>query len=226
MRGKDNVPAATVLPVFLKLFRCKDKELRSFLHGVIISDLKLMNANSKKHNVNKKLQGFIASLLQDPNEDAARRALNVMIELYKRKVWNDEKTVNTIWSGVLHENPKIVLASCKFFLALDYSHEDTDSGDSSSELEEKINVLKQHKGSKLSKQKRNSLDRAMKAQKRKNQRKAGGNIQTDFLPIDMLYDPQTCAEKLFSKLKSSNEKYEVKLFMLRLVSRLIGRHRL
>lgn len=55
MRGKDNVPAATVLPVFLKLFRCKDKELRSFLHGVIISDLKLMNANSKKHNVNKKL---------------------------------------------------------------------------------------------------------------------------------------------------------------------------
>ena len=55
MRGKDNVPAATVFPVFFKLFRCKDKELRSFLHSVIISDLKLMNANAKKHNINKKL---------------------------------------------------------------------------------------------------------------------------------------------------------------------------
>lgn len=85
-----------------------------------------------------------------------------MIELYKRKVWNDEKTVNTIWSGVLHDNPKIVLASAKFFLALDYDFNDSDDGDDSSELEEKIKVLKQHKGSKLSKQKRNSLDRAMK----------------------------------------------------------------
>jgi len=59
MRGKDNVPAVTVLPVFFKLFRCKDKELRSFLHSVIISDLKLMNQTSKKHNINKKLQQFV-----------------------------------------------------------------------------------------------------------------------------------------------------------------------
>lgn len=74
-----------------------------------------------------------------------------MIELYKRKIWNDEKTVNTIWSGVLHDNPKIVLASCKFFLALTYEYNDSEDSDDSSELEEKINTLKQHKGSKLSK---------------------------------------------------------------------------
>ena len=43
MRGKDVVPAAVVIPVFLKLFRCKDKDLRKFLHGIIISDLKLIN---------------------------------------------------------------------------------------------------------------------------------------------------------------------------------------
>jgi protein SDA1 len=42
----------------------------------------------------------------------------------------------------------------------------------------------------------------------------------------MLYDPQSCAENLFSKLKKSNDQYEVKLYMLRLVSRLIGRHNL
>ena len=51
-------------------------------------------------------------------------------------------------------------------------------------------------------------------------------MQTDFLPIDMLYDPQTMAERLFSKLKKSNDRYEVKLYMLRMVSRLIGRHKL
>ena len=42
----------------------------------------------------------------------------------------------------------------------------------------------------------------------------------------MLYDAQSSAESLFAKLKKSNDKYEVKLYMLRLVSRLIGRHRL
>lgn len=35
-------------------------------------------------------------MLQDPNETATKRALNVMIELYKRKIWNDDKTVNVI----------------------------------------------------------------------------------------------------------------------------------
>jgi protein SDA1 len=41
-------------------------------------------------------------MLQDPSEDAARRSLNVMIELYKRKIWNDDKTVNAIWKGCEH----------------------------------------------------------------------------------------------------------------------------
>jgi len=49
---------------------------------------------------------------------------------------------------------------------------------------------------------------------------------TDFLPIDTIYDPTTFAEKLFSKLKKSNDKYEVKLYMLRLISRMIGRHKI
>lgn len=43
MRGKDIVPSTVVLPVFFKLFRCKDKDLRKFLHSIIISDLKQLN---------------------------------------------------------------------------------------------------------------------------------------------------------------------------------------
>ena len=63
MRGKDNVSAAVVLPVFLKLFKCKDKELRKFLHGSIINDLKELNKKAKNNNINKKLQNFILNLL-------------------------------------------------------------------------------------------------------------------------------------------------------------------
>lgn len=42
------------------------------------------------------MQTFVYEMLQDPNETANKRALSVMIELYKRKIWNDEKTVNVI----------------------------------------------------------------------------------------------------------------------------------
>jgi protein SDA1 len=135
MRGKDNVQAVVVLPVFFKLFRCKDKQLRKFLHGSIISDLKDINKSAKNHAVNKKLQSFVLSLLQDPNEDAAKRSLNVMIELYKRRIWNDEKTVNAIWQGVMHSNPKVCTASCKFFLVLDYDYQSDDESEIDSDKE-------------------------------------------------------------------------------------------
>jgi protein SDA1 len=102
MRGKDVISPTTVLPVFLKLFRCDDKALRKFLHALIVQDLKKLNQNHKVHNINRKLQNFIFSMLQDPNETASRRSLNVMIELYKRKIWNDEKTVNVIAEACLH----------------------------------------------------------------------------------------------------------------------------
>ena len=73
-----------------------------------------------------------------------------MIELYKRKVWNDAKTVNVIAEACLNSNPKIVVAACKFFLILSYDHE-SDDADSSDEGEhgDKIALLKQRKGSKM-----------------------------------------------------------------------------
>jgi protein SDA1 len=118
------------------------------LHGSLISDLKDINKNSKNHAVNKKLQSFVISLLQDPNEDAAKRSLNVMIELYKRRIWNDDKTVNAIWTGVVHSNPKVCASSCKFFLVLDYDYEsDADASDFDSDKEDQLELLKNRKGS-------------------------------------------------------------------------------
>ena len=78
----------------------------------------------------------------------------------------------------------------------------------------------------MTKAKKRYLERAIKTQKRKKLRQGRSNIRTDFLPIDTLFDPLSYVEKLFAKLKKSNDKYEVKLLMLRLVSRLIGRHKL
>jgi protein SDA1 len=128
-RGKNLVGPTVISPVLFKLFKCKDKELRKFLHQGLISDMKRLNLESKNTAVNKKLQNFIFEMLQDPNETASKRALAVMIELYKRRIWNDDKTVNVIAEGVLHDNPKIVAASAKFFLVLDYDWESDSEGE-------------------------------------------------------------------------------------------------
>jgi protein SDA1 len=227
LRGKDLVPPFVIIPVFLKLFKCKDKELRRFLHNGIISDLKKLNLTSKNHAVNKKLQTFIFDMLKDPNETSSRRALNVMIELYKRKIWNDDKTVNVIAEGCLHDNPKIVAAAAKFFLVLDYDW-DTDSDDEedeSSDEENKKLLMKKYKGTKkMTKKRMTQVEKTLKQHKRKEKRKGKVKYSTDFLPIDLIHDPQNFAEKLFNKLRKSNDRYEVKLLMMRLISRMIGRH--
>ena len=142
MRGKDIVSPSVVIPVLLKLFRCEDKGLRKFLHSVIISDLKKLNKNHKVQNINRKLQNFIFTMIQDQNEGASRRSLIIMIELYKRKIWNDEKTCNVIAEACFNENPKIVVAACKFFLILDYDYESDDEDSNSSEEGDKIAMIK------------------------------------------------------------------------------------
>lgn len=96
--------------------------MRKFLHASIVSDLKELNKTAKNHQVNKRLQNFILQMLQDANEAASKRSLNVMVELYKRHIWNDDKTVNAIWAGVEHADPKIVANASKFFLILDYDY--------------------------------------------------------------------------------------------------------
>lgn len=210
LRGKDVVSPSVILPVFFKLFKCKDKELRNYLNAQIISDLKQLNKSHRNHSVNKKLQTFVFEMLQDPNETATKRALTVMIELYKRKIWNDEKTVNVIAQGCLHSNPKVVAAACKFFLVLDYVY-DSESEDSSDEEDKKL-ILGKYKGTKkMTKARQSKLDRAVKQHKRKEKRKNKIQTFTDFLPIDLINDPQSFTEKLFNQLRKSTERYEVKL---------------
>lgn len=227
-RGKNLVAPHVILPVLFKLFKCKDKELRKFLHQGLISDLKALNMVSRNHSINKKLQNFIFEMLKDPNETASKRAMSVMIELYKRKIWNDDKTVNVIAEGgCLHDNPKIVAAAAKFFLVLEYDWDsESEIDESDAEAEQKI-LLGKHKGTiRMTKKRAGKVEKVIKQHKRKEKRKNKVKFSTDFLPIDLIFDPQAFAEKLFNKLRKSQERHEVKLLQLRLISRMIGRHQL
>lgn len=96
---------------------------------MIITDLTRINQNAKNTPVNKKLQNFcMENMLDDPNKKAARKTLNIMITLYKKKIWNDNKSVNAIANCCYSKDPKIAFASCQFFLT-EFEEIEDESGD-------------------------------------------------------------------------------------------------
>ena len=46
----------------------------------------------------------------------------------------------------------------------------------------------------------------------------------NFSACHMIHDPQGFSEKLFKQLEKTNERFEVKIMMLNLISRLVGLH--
>lgn len=96
MRNKDLIPALDLLQLFYDLLSCPDKHLRIFLQNHIITDIKNMNAKHKDMKLNSSIQNYMYKMLTDSNERAAKMSIDIMIELYKKNIWNDEKTVNII----------------------------------------------------------------------------------------------------------------------------------
>ncbi|KAK4773824.1 hypothetical protein SAY87_028843 [Trapa incisa] len=65
--------------------------------------------------------------------------------------------------------------------------------------------------------------RSMKRQQRMSSERSSLN---HYSPLNHLKDAQGFAEKLFSRLQNCNERFEVKMMMLKVVARTIGLHRL
>jgi hypothetical protein len=70
----------------LQLFRSKDKLLRAMLVSHIVSDIRNMNRYHRNDKVNKAIQAFMYTMLADEDVTAAKKSLDVMITLYKKKV--------------------------------------------------------------------------------------------------------------------------------------------
>ncbi|XP_016930347.2 protein SDA1 homolog [Drosophila suzukii] len=224
LRNKNLVPALDILELFFQLLRCPDKNLRTFLQTHIVTDIKNMNAKHKDMKLNSSLQAFMYSMLKDANPKAAKMSADIMIELYKKNIWNDPKTVNVIATvGCFSKVTKVLVTSLKFFLGHDEEDEEEDT-DSENEVDLKGALMANRvnkKTKKRTKQLAQIKKQAVKAQKKKKNAPA-----FNFSGIHLLHNPQGMAEGLFKQLQSTNERFEVKLMHLDVISRLIGIHEL
>uniref|UniRef100_A0A1A9W0Z4 Protein SDA1 n=1 Tax=Glossina brevipalpis TaxID=37001 RepID=A0A1A9W0Z4_9MUSC len=225
MRNKSLIPALDLLELFFQLLRCPDKHLRTFLQNHIIADIKNMNSKHKDMKLNSTLQNFMYSMLKDANPKAAKMSLDIMIELYRKNIWNDAKTVNVIANeGCFSKMTKVMVASLKFFLGYDEENAGSNDSDSDDNVDLK-SAMMQSRVNKKTKKRKKQLE-VLKRQAVKAQKKKERAPSFNFSAIHLIHNAQGFAEALFKQLQNGNERFEVKLMHLDVISRLIGIHQL
>ncbi|XP_015595103.1 protein SDA1 homolog isoform X2 [Cephus cinctus] len=223
LRSKGLLEPTALLNLFFQLLRCQDKALRQFLETHIITDIKNINAKHKNAKVNTALQNFMFTMLNDTNARAAKMSVDIMIELYNKNVWNNAKTVNVIATGCFSKVTKVMVASLKFFLGTDSEEEDSD--DDSDEEPNIKEIMMANKVNKKTKKREKQLKK-VKQLFIKSKKKKAKAPQYNFSALHLINDPQGFAEKLFKQMEKNNNRFEIKLMTLDIISRLIGLHSL
>nr|CAG4646896.1 EOG090X030C [Megafenestra aurita] len=223
LRNKNLISPTALLTLFFQLLRCPDKELRLFLKNHIITDIKNVNSKSKNIKLNNVLQNFMFGMLKDSNITAAKMSLDVMIDLYKKNIWNDSKTVNVIATACVSRTTKIMVTALQFFMGSDEAKEDSDSdGENENDVIREIGMAV--RVNKKSRKREKQMEKVKKTlKKKKNSKKAP---VFNFSAIHLVRDPQSFAEQLFKHVEGMNERFEVKVMALDVISRLIGIHQL
>ncbi|CEI89604.1 hypothetical protein RMCBS344292_03955 [Rhizopus microsporus] len=230
LRNKSILDNTRLLPLFFTLFKCRDKQLRELLYSHIVNDIKSANAKVKNNKLNKTLQSFMFTMLEsatkgnsDENAIAAKKSVDVCIDLYHKNVWNDAKTVNVIAEACFSPVTKISVTAVKFFLNSNETNDDDENDD------DDIPDLKKMQMANLHSKKTKAKDRKLEAAKKKIKRKSKSKDKAEgfnFSALHLINDPQGFAEKLYSKLSTKEDRWEVRLMKMNLVSRVIGIHQL
>lgn len=244
-----------VLKALFRLLRLRDKILRELLVNSISKIIQKANKPKLNASLNKSLQKFVfeyflenkdlqkklkaggQNISDSPEALAAHRTLLITIRLYKKHVWKDEHVVNIIAQVLLSRiSYKILLTSLNFFLGKMDGKDtinDSDSEDSDNDPNKSDNDKQEHKSLSLSlkvsgkrKSTKNKLKRSLKRMEKSKNRGKEESATKTFPPLELVHDPHTWAEKLFSLLRNSNDPFETKLIMLDVLTRLIGIHKL
>jgi protein SDA1 len=114
MRGRGAADAKLVIPLFFRLLGCEDKVMRRMVHGHILADVRRMQASGDAGR--RSLQAFLFGMVAEPNQVLVKRSLHVLVDLFRKRVWNDVRTANVIASCVFHEAAPVALIAAKFLL--------------------------------------------------------------------------------------------------------------
>ncbi|VDO15303.1 unnamed protein product [Rodentolepis nana] len=232
LRTRDLINLQESVEVAFRLHRCHDKWVRKTLRGFVIADMKRTNLKNNNAKANAVIRTLLANAVKDNDTAVAKEAVILLVELYRRNVWRNEKCVNMISSACLAKSNKVYSKAVRFFLGHD---EMSIQDDSDSDFDENVGVntrikqlrLAHRVGAKTNKRKKRmdrNVDNLMRQSKRKAKERLPQGINV--YAITLINDPQTFAEKLFHKLEKCNDRLEMRMLLIELISHLIGVHQL
>ena len=224
LRNKSMIDPLILLKLSFKLFAVPDKTLRSSLGDYIFNDIKSINSNKRNEKLNRNVQAMLFSIVEEDTTIAARKTVELISELYRRRVWTDGRTVNVMATACTSSVTRVVVAALQFFLGIEVKMNEDEDLDKQAGVRE----IDFHAHSKKTKKRIRHVQRQVEHNsklRREQANKAETSIPL-FPAIQLIHDPQALAEKLFKKLRQPGEKFEVKLLLMNFVGRLIGCHKL
>ena len=245
LRNRKQLDPVALVGLCFELFRCQDKTLRSMVYQHVVSDVRNINKRATNLKLNRAMQNLVFDMLEDTSPQASKMSLKAMIELYKRRIWTDAKTVNVVASACFSKHEKIVVSGVHFFLGIDQQIDSLEEEEEEQKEEAKVaqmgekgkidSVLKKRNAMKHhSKRTRARVRKEQKEEKalkrvltaKMNAVEQKRAVAPRFPAIELMNDPQAFVERLFKQLKASRDHFEVRLAMMNLISRVLGHHKL
>ena len=221
MRNKGVVEPLRLFPLFFRLLAVvPDKGLRETLYRHMVNDVGNLNKKHQAQTVNKSLQAFlhrvvsthgVASAEDDADcatNVAARRAVDLVCDLYRRRVWNDDRAVAIVASAVTSPNSTVMCRALRFFLNIEATMAEDSAKRVEAETDAKVRI-DYHSHSKKTAARQRHTERQLKNRKKALKRKEEGedwmesNVANDkaveaskklYPAIELLRDPHGLAE--------------------------------
>lgn len=246
LHTKDIITIDDVFPIFFTLLQERDKSLRKIILSHIVTNIRRINMRRTGGNrargsgnavqVNRRAQNFLFHVMDEDDAVQARCAEMVLIDLYRRRVWCEERTVEVLTRACFSKHVPILRTALRFFLmqmpkiASMENHDGHDSGGDDDEIDpgRSISKLKQKlKIVKKTAKRERVLERNMRSIKRKYnqaQKEEDAMAKQHVDPIRLLRDPQQFVERLFARLQRTSERFEVRVLYLNVIARTVMEH--
>ncbi|KAF9070325.1 SDA1-domain-containing protein [Rhodocollybia butyracea] len=256
LRNKNVITSIELLRTLFPLLpRTTSSSLRANIRKTILSDIRTANIRAKNHKLNRAIQAMLFGMVENGLADIsnfgnkgkqkevnngvhfgttdktagrgedAMWAVILTKELWRKGIWNDVKPVSIVAIGCLHPVLKVQSASMHFFLGDDDRREDSDEED-----EEDVDVRSLHHRREINKKTRSGDKKLQKKLNTAKKKKHGKTEKSNanFPALQLLNDPQTFAEKLFTILDRYDKRFTLdhKILIMQLLARVISAHTL
>ena len=230
IRRRSTVPLIDVLPVYFDVIDSEDKVLRQTVYANIVTDISRCWTRQKNFKEQVEWCDWMIHQLEHPSQTCRRRALAVIMELNRRRVWTSAKAVNAIAQSVLNTDKKTASAAAEFLLGNLAAAEDAIDDIEEDELDSKTidDMARRITHVKHSKSATKKVERLKKAAERqvKRLRKVKLDNSLSCAVVDQVWDALQLATAVFKRVRKREFSFNTRLLFLQVVSRLIARHKL